>query len=158
MTISSTNASFLSSLTRSMVRASSMASMVSRTWRSRQIILKNAGELTQRRKGVKTQGFRLMGTFTRWVSRFKYRPPHFPALCLMASWHCYITICSRAAKDLTQRRRGRGGTQSKEKEKALPLCVPPRPLRLCVKADFTSAAALPPCVYGRFCGHGLFPP
>jgi hypothetical protein len=61
--------------------------------------------------------------------------------------HRHIPICSRVAKDLTLRRRERGGTQRKEKAKALRLCVPPRPLRLCVEADFTSAAALPRCVF-----------
>ena len=50
------------------------------------IILKNAVESTQRRKGAKTQGFRLSGTFTRWVSKLK---PVFPSpcplrLCLLA--------------------------------------------------------------------------
>ena len=33
-------------------------------------------EPTQGRKGAKTQGFRLVGTFTRWVSEFK---PVFPS-------------------------------------------------------------------------------
>jgi hypothetical protein len=33
-------------------------------------------ELTQGRKDAKTQGFRLVGTFTRWVSEFK---PVFPS-------------------------------------------------------------------------------
>ena len=51
--------------------------------------LKNACESTQRRKGAKKQGFRRVGTFTRWVSEFK---PAFPSpspcplrLCLLAS-------------------------------------------------------------------------
>jgi hypothetical protein len=38
--------------------------------------LKNACESTQRRKGAKKQGFRRVGTFTRWVSEFK---PVFPS-------------------------------------------------------------------------------
>ena len=36
-------------------------------------------------------------------------------------------------------------TQRKGKEGALLLCVPPRPLRLCVKAVLISVAALPGC-------------
>ena len=39
-------------------------------------------------------------------------------------------------EELTQRRRGRGEAQRRDKEKALLLCVPPRPLRLCV--EFTA--------------------
>ena len=35
--------------------------------------LKGASEPTQRRKGAKTQGFRRVGTFTRWVSKFRTR-------------------------------------------------------------------------------------
>src|ERR1035441_9980630 len=55
--------------------------------------------------------------------------------------------CSPAAKDLTQRRRGRGGTQRNRAFSFSFLCVPPRPLRLCVKAGSTSVAGLPRCVH-----------
>ena len=51
--------------------------------------LKNACEPTQRRKGAKTQGFRRVGTFTRWVSKLKpvfLSPSPCPlGLCLLAS-------------------------------------------------------------------------
>src|ERR1017187_9408314 len=41
--------------------------------------LKNAVESTQRRKGARTQRFRLLGTFTRWGSKFKaVLPAPFP--------------------------------------------------------------------------------
>src|ERR1035441_8484071 len=43
-------------------------------------------------------------------------------------------------EELTQRRRGRGETQRKGNEGALLLCVPPRPLRLCV--EFTALPRL----------------
>jgi hypothetical protein len=101
----------------------------------------------QRRRDARTSAaghHHLLGESFRPV--FPLPSPCSLRLCVLASLHCYIPICSQAAKDLTQRRRGRGGTLRKEKEKALPLCVAPRPLRLCVKADLTSAAALPRCV------------
>jgi|ERR1035437_5492021 hypothetical protein len=38
-------------------------------------------------KDAKTQGFRLLGTFTRWVRNLSLSfPPHLPAPCVLASW------------------------------------------------------------------------
>jgi hypothetical protein len=51
------------------------------------INLKTAVESTQRRKGAKTQGFRLLGTITCWVSNSNLSfPRHLPVLCVFASW------------------------------------------------------------------------
>ena len=48
-------------------------------------------EPMQRRKGTETQGFRLLGTITRWVSHVNpCFPPHLPVLCAFASWRLCV--------------------------------------------------------------------
>ena len=53
--------------------------------------LEKAVELTQRRKVAETQGFRLLGTITRWVSRMNpFLSPHLPVPCAFASWRLCV--------------------------------------------------------------------
>ena len=71
-------------------RSSCPPSLASTVCRGRKrMIPKDAVEPTQRRKGAKTQGFHLLGTFTRQVSNFRpVFPSPFPCLlrlCLLAS-------------------------------------------------------------------------
>jgi hypothetical protein len=47
----------------------------------------------QRRKGAATQGFRLLGTITRWVSPVNlFSPRHLPVPCAFASWRLCTAI------------------------------------------------------------------
>ena len=53
---------------------------LSAAWRQIEAFtLEKAVEPTQRRKGAETQGFRLLGAITRWVSHVNpFLPPHLP--------------------------------------------------------------------------------
>ena len=56
------------------------------------LIPKNTVESTQRRKAAKTQGFRLVGSFTRWVSKFNHVfSPHLPSPDGFASWRLCVS-------------------------------------------------------------------
>ena len=57
------------------------------------LIPKNTVESTQRRKAAKTQGFRLVGSFTRWVS--KVFSPHLPSPGGFGSWVFALAAVSR---------------------------------------------------------------
>ena len=59
--------------------------------------LQEAGAVTQRRKGAKTQGFQFLGSPTRWVSDSSPSfPSHFPARCVLASWRLCVNCLSWA--------------------------------------------------------------
>ena len=54
-------------------------------------ILKEAVEPTQRRKGAETQGYRLLGAITHWVSYADvFFPGHLPVPCAFASWRLCV--------------------------------------------------------------------
>jgi arylsulfatase A-like enzyme len=60
-------------------------------WRNSLPILKNTVEPTQRRKGAKSQGFRLLGTLARQVSNSSWSfPPYLPVSCVLASWRLCV--------------------------------------------------------------------
>ena len=118
--------------------------------------LKTARERGLRGSGTPARGARSSDGVSRWS--FPVCPRRPPAtLCQpsrlvsaaenLASLHlgnCCIPICSQAAKNERRDAETRRGLQRKEKGKALPLCVPPRPPQcLCVKACSASVAALP---------------
>ena len=53
--------------------------------------LRKAVEPTQRRKGAETQGFRLLGAITQWVSYVNlFFPGHLPVPCAFASWRLCV--------------------------------------------------------------------
>jgi hypothetical protein len=57
--------------------------------------LKKAVAATQRRKGAKTQGFRFLGSFTRWESDSSPSfPSRLPALCVLASLRLCVNCLS----------------------------------------------------------------
>jgi len=50
-----------------------------------------AVEPTQRRKGAETQGFRLLGAITHWVSHADlFFPRHLSVPCVFASWRLCV--------------------------------------------------------------------
>ena len=56
------------------------------------LIPKNTVESTPRRKAAKTQGFRLLGSFTRWVSKFNHVfSPHLRSPGGFASWRLCVS-------------------------------------------------------------------
>jgi len=56
---------------------------------------KKAIAATQRRKGAKTQGFRVLSSLTRWVGASGPGfHSHFPALCVLASWRLCVECLS----------------------------------------------------------------
>ena len=58
------------------------------------ISLRSAVASTQRREGAETQGFRLLGTFTRrGTNSSPSFPPRLPAPCAFASWRLCVNRC-----------------------------------------------------------------
>jgi hypothetical protein len=55
-------------------------------------------------KDAKRHGFRLLGTFTRWVSHLNlFLPPHPPAPCVLASWRLCVNCRFPATESPTGR-------------------------------------------------------